>query len=122
MITWLIEFFNGIMIATLLILIHTNKTNMWIALVHLAFEFVIIPFIYLLNNEVSKAIILAENWWNGIISVRNLEKERQRIFPSNPNGVGNRSLPKLPVRKTSPHMGAAKRENNVPTYNNWTAE
>ena len=121
MITWLIEFFNGIMIATLLILIHTNKTNMWIALVHLAFEFVIIPFIYLLNNEVSKAIILAENWWNGIISVLNLEHERQRIFPSNLNGVADRSLPMPPVRRNSPHRGAAMRKSNVPMYNNWTA-
>ena len=66
--TWALEFIIGVSV----ILLFTTGANVSVHLIRLmvwVLGLVIVPFIYVLNREVTKEIIALENWYEGIKSV-----------------------------------------------------
>ena len=72
-----------------------NVINHWAYVVDIFLVFVVIPFTYVLNREITKQIIIIDNWYEGIRSVfcgKNLptpvvdpppQRHPQPIYPSN---------------------------------------
>ena len=71
--SWIFEFISGILIQALRLLGKNGylygKTFQWLFYIDIFLYFVVIPCTYVLKREVTKQIILMENWYQGIKSI-----------------------------------------------------
>ena len=83
-ISWSMELLSGLC----LIIVRFYSTNKllkeWLMFADVCFNFIIIPSTYILNNEVTKRVIVIENWYEGIRNFLNLRGDAEEdVQPRN---------------------------------------
>ena len=65
-IAWSLEFISGLLVMVFWFFVDDKNDQLALILIDILLRFVIIPGSYLLNTEVSKALVVAEGWWKSI--------------------------------------------------------
>ena len=84
-ISWSLEFIAGLIIF-LFWFIKNPVVVKWLALLDIVINFILIPISYVLNNDINKAVIVAQGWVQGF---RRLINRESRVAPKQNNGVEN---------------------------------
>ena len=73
-ISWIVELLAGWLNIIIRFMIdHNNKTvKGWLFFADACFNFILVPSTYVLNNDVTKEVIILENWYEGLRNVLQL--------------------------------------------------
>jgi len=89
-VTWILEFSVGMGVLIFWFFVGNNEYMNYLRLFNWSTYLIILPFMYILNREVTKTIIIMENWVAGIRSIfmsreqQNQEVERlERLYQRN---------------------------------------
>ena len=89
-VTWILEFSVGMGVLIYCFFVGNNEYLNFLRLFNWTIYLIILPFMYILNREVTKTIIIMENWVAGIRSIfmsreqQNQEVERlERLYQRN---------------------------------------
>ena len=89
-VTWVLEFSVGMGVLIFWFFVGNNEYLNFLRLFNWTIYLIILPFMYILNREVTKTIIIMENWVAGIRSIfmsreqQNQEVERlERLYQMN---------------------------------------
>ena len=89
-VTWVLEFSVGMGVLIFWFFVGNNEYLNFLRLFNWTIYLIILPFMYILNREVTKTIIIMENWVAGIRSIfmsreqQNQEVERlERLYQRN---------------------------------------
>ena len=91
-ISWLLELIGGLIILPIRF-IEVKWIVRWLILSDIVVNFILIPIVYVLNNDVNKGIIVAEGWLRGFRMLMNRrsivapEQNNEEHNPGNPNLV-----------------------------------
>ena len=79
-VTWILEFSIGIGVLIYWFFVGNNEYMNFLRLFNTIIYLIILPFMYILNREVTKTIIVLENWVAGIRSIfMSREQENQEV-------------------------------------------
>ena len=92
-IAWSLEFISGLLVMVFWFFVDDKNDQLALILIDILLRFVIIPGSYLLNTEVSKALVVAEGWWKSI----RVSFSSNKIQPINNQDVEN----KMELRQVS---------------------
>ena len=89
-VTWILEFSVGMGVLIFWFFVGNNEYMNFLRLFNWTIYLIILPFMYILNRQVTKTIIIMENWVAGIRSIfmsreqQNQEVERlERLYQMN---------------------------------------
>ena len=76
--SWLLEFISGWFI--IVAILSTSETlSSYLAFADFTINFILIPGIYVMNNQVTKRIIAFESYWNGVKNIINSSSEHSAV-------------------------------------------
>ena len=94
-ITWSLEFLTGLLSAIAIIWSGNKKNNVdvifVIVVIDIILNFIVIPSIYVFSNEVKKALVFAEEWYDKLTA--HFRPNRVLLIANNNNEIEANQIP-----------------------------